>query len=124
VVKAGVLTMTGQGATPFLGFAAGKLAGPTEVRFRARSTAGGNGKVEWRPTPQADAQARAVAFHLASGGWQEVSVRLPAESALGIVRLYLPAQQEPVQLDWIELKPADGEARRSDFELETKGHLP
>jgi arylsulfatase A-like enzyme len=115
VVKAGVLTMTGQGAAPFLGFAAGRLAGPTEVRFRARSTAGGAGKVEWRPTPQADAQARSVAFHLAGGDWQEVSVKLPAEGALGIMRLYLPAQKEPVQLDWVELKPADGKARRSDF---------
>jgi hypothetical protein len=71
--------------------------------------------VEWRPTPQADAQAKSVAFHLAGGDWQEVSVKLPAEGALGIVRLYLPAQKAPVQLDWVELKPAEGKAHRSDF---------
>jgi hypothetical protein len=114
VVKDGVLTMTGKGSAPFLGFAAGKLVGPTEVKFRARSASGGAGKVEWLPTPQAADKARSVAFQLSGGDWQEVSVKLPAEGALGIVRLYLPAQQEPVELDWIELKRTE-QNRRTDF---------
>jgi hypothetical protein len=76
--------------------------------------------VEWLPTPQAADKARSVAFQLTGGDWQEVSVKLPAEGALGIVRLYLPAQQEPVQIDWIELRSAK-ESRRADFQLRTKG---
>lgn len=114
VVKDGVLIVTGKGDAPFLGFTAGKLAGPTEVKFRARSASGGAGKVEWLPAPQANDKAKSVAFHLAGGDWQEVSVKLPAEGALGIVRLYLPAQKEPVQLDWIALDSGK-EKRRSDF---------
>ena len=113
-VKDGIVTVTGKGEEPFLGFAAGKLAGPTVVTFRARSTAGGEGKVEWRPAPQDTAKARSVAFQLAAGDWQEVKVTLPAEGPLGIVRLYLPAQKTPVQLDWIELRSGQ-ERRRSDF---------
>jgi hypothetical protein len=33
---------------------------------------------------------------------------------LGIVRVYLPAQKQPVEVDWIELKAA-GQPRRWDF---------
>ena len=65
--------------------------------------------------PQATAQAKSVAFQLTGSAWQEVSVTLPADGPLGIVRLYLPAQNEPVQLDWIELKPAQGKSQRWDF---------
>jgi hypothetical protein len=115
VVKDGVLTVTGKDDAPFLGFGAGKLAGPAELKFRARTASGGAGKVEWLPTPQANDKARSVPFRLAAGDWQEVSVKLPAEGALGIVRLYLPAQKEPVQLDWIVLQN-EKEKRRSDFQ--------
>ena len=115
VVKDGILTVKGAGSTPFLGFAAGKVSGPAVVLLRVQTAAGGAGKVECLPTPQATTQAQSVAFQLTSGGWQEVSVTLPADGALGIVRLYLPAQKDPVQLDWIELRPAQGKAQRCDF---------
>jgi hypothetical protein len=114
-VKDGILSVNGTGSTPFLGFAAGKAGGPATLAFRAQSAAGGAGKVEWLPTPQATAQAKSVPFQLAGGGWREVSVTLPADGALGIVRLYLPAQREPVLLDWIELKPTQGRTQRWDF---------
>ena len=108
------MTVTGKGEEPFLGLAAGKLVGPAVVKFRARSATGGGGKVEWLPTPQATDKAKSVAFQLTAGDWQEVTVALPAEGALGIVRLYLPAQKAPVQLDWIELQSGQ-DKRRSDF---------
>ena len=114
-VKDGIMTVTGKGDAPFLGFAAGKATGPTVVRFRVRTTTDGAGKVEWLHTPQAADAAKSVAFKVTGGDWQEVSVPLPAEGALGIVRLYLPAQNEPVQLDWIEFKPGEGKPHRSDF---------
>ncbi|NLX95973.1 MAG: sulfatase-like hydrolase/transferase, partial [Rhodopirellula sp.] len=113
-VNDGIVTLTGKGGAPFLGFAAGKLVGPTVVRFRVSSATGGGGKVEWLPTPQATEKAKSVPFHLTAGDWQEMTVALPAEGALGIVRLYLPAQKAPVQLDWIELQSGK-EKRRSDF---------
>ena len=115
VVKDGIVTVTGKGDAPFLGFSAGKTSGPTVVRFRVRTASGSEGKVEWLPTPAAADKAKSVAFQITGGDWQEVSVPLPAEGVLGIVRLYLPAQKESVQLDWIELKPAVGEPQRSDF---------
>jgi hypothetical protein len=114
-VKDGIVTVIGKGDAPFLGFAAGKTSGPVVVKFRVRTTTGGAGKVEWLPTPQAAADAKSVVFQITGGDWQEVSVPLPAEGALGIVRLYPPAQKESVQLDWIELKPAAGQPHRSDF---------
>ena len=114
-VKDGVVIVVGKGNAPFLGLAAGKFAGPSVLRLRARSATGGAGKVEWLPTPQAVDKARSVAFQLAGGDWQELSVALPAEGALGIVRLYLPAATDPVQLDWVELKSGRGKPQRWDF---------
>lgn len=102
VVKAGVVTVTGQGSAPFLGVGAG-LSGPATVRFRARSTGGGEGKVEWLPAANATTEAKSTPFTVAAGGWQEVTVSIPATGPLGIVRLYLPAQKQPVDVDWIEL---------------------
>jgi hypothetical protein len=47
--------------------------------------------------------------------WAEVSAEIPAPGGkAGIVRLFLPAQGAPVQLDWIELI-SDGRTRRWDF---------
>ena len=115
-VQDGIVTVTGKGDAPFLGFGAGRMSGETVVRLRVRTATGGAGKVEWLPTPQAAAAAKSVVFQISGSiDWQEVSVPLPAEGAPGIVRLYLPAQKESVQLDWIELKPAGGKSQRSDF---------
>ena len=115
VVKDGVLTVTGKGVSPFLGLAAGKMGGLTVVKFRARSATDGAGKVEWLPTPQAADKAKSVAFQLAGGEWRELTVELPATGTLGILRLFLPAEKDAVQLDWIELKPSQGKAQRWDF---------
>ena len=115
-VNEGVVTVKGNGDSPFLGITAGKLTGPATMKFRARSTAGGAGKVEFLPTPSSADKARSVAFQVAGGGWQEISVDLPAEGPLGILRLYLPAQNQAVEIDWIELKPESGKPRRWDFQ--------
>ncbi len=115
VVKDGVLTVTGKGATPFLGLSAGKIGGSTVVKFRARSATGGAGKVEWLPTPQAADKAKSVAFQWTGGEWRELTVELPATGTLGILRIYLPAANDAVQLDWIELKPTHGKSQRWDF---------
>ena len=53
-------------------------------------------------------------FTLAPGDWQTVTVQLPAQGPLGILRIYLPAHQQPVDVDWIELKGA-AQPRRWEF---------
>lgn len=113
-VSDSILTVTANSDAPFLGFAAGKLMGPTVVKFRIRSSTAGEGKVEWRPSPAANDKAQFVTYQLAGSEWQDVTVTLPAEGTLGIVRLYLPLQEHPVQIDSIELRSKDGE-RLSDF---------
>lgn len=113
VVKDGVVTVTGQGSAPFLGVGAG-VSGPATVKFRARSAAGGSGKIEWLPAATAIADAKSVPFTIAPGDWQEVTVSIPATGPLGILRLYLPAQKQPVEVDWVELKP-EGKPRRWNF---------
>jgi len=45
----------------------------------------------------------------------ELTVELPAVGTLRILRLYLLAAKEPVEFDWIELKPAEGKSQRWDF---------
>ena len=115
VVKDGIVTVTGKGAAPFLGVGAG-VSGPAVVKFRARAASGGPGKIEWLPAATAAADAKSVPFTLAPGDWQEVTVSLPASGPLGILRLYLPAQQQPVDVDWVELTAA-GKLKRWEFRL-------
>ncbi len=112
-VKEGIVTVTGQGATPFLGVGAG-VNGPASVKFRTRSANGGAGKIEIIPPKGSSSEAKSTSFELKAGNWQETTVNLPATGPLGILRLYLPAQTQTVDLDWVELK-ADNKTRRWDF---------
>ena len=54
-----------------------------------------------------EAEAQSVPFNVRPGDWQELSVNLSAHGALHILRVYLPAQQQPVEIDWVELKAGD-----------------
>lgn len=106
-VAGGVLTVTGQSPSPFLGYGLGQARGPATLKLRVRAPQGGDGKVAWLPPGTKDTLAeKTVAYTLQPGAWQEVEVRLSAQEPLGIVRVYLPAQQQAVELDWIELHPA------------------
>lgn len=113
IVKDGIVTVTGNGAAPFLGVGAG-VKGPAAVNLRARCVNGGAGKIEWIPPGKTQANPESAAFTLKAGDWQTVSVSLPGEGSLGILRVYLPAQKQPVEIDWIELKPSD-KSRKWDF---------
>ncbi|MFM8469628.1 MAG: sulfatase [Limisphaerales bacterium] len=116
VVKDGVVTVTGK-AGAFLGHGMGKLTGPATLKFRARSAAGGAGKVEWLPGGATDAaNAQSVPYDLPAGDWREVSVNLATTGPLGVLRLYLPAASKPVELDWIEISPKAGKPQRWDFD--------
>jgi hypothetical protein len=113
VVKDGSLTIHGTNTAPFLGFPIGRTTGPAVMTLRARSPAGGAGKVEWLPSGVAGqaGTAQSVPFHLPPGGWQEIRVDVPATGPLGIIRIYLPAQQAAVEIDWMELRARNTEHR-------------
>ena len=108
MVKDGILTIKGTSGEPFLGFAPGILAAESKLRFRLRC-AGGSGKVAWLPNPNtkpADAP-KSVEFMVKAGEWAEISVAIPAPGGKpGIVRLYLPAQDSTVEIDWLEIGPS------------------
>lgn len=110
VVKDGIVTVTGKGDAPFLGVGAG-VEGPAKVSFRVRSAKGGAGQVEWIPSGK---EAQSVPFQIPAGDWQDIRADIPATGPLGILRLYLPAQSAPVELDHVELK-GTGKPKRWDF---------
>lgn len=112
-VKAGIVTVKGKTDLPFLGVAAG-VEGPATVTFRVRCAEGGPGKLEWIPPGTSQTQTATAPFTLKPGDWQTAKVEIPAKGPLGIARIYLPAQKQPVEIDWIELKgPAKN--KRWDF---------
>ena len=108
------LTVSGTGPNPFLGFAAGGAKGPGSITFRLRAKDGGRGKIEWIPTGATPAESRSVEYQFSADDWQEVRVDLPADALMGILRLHLPAQNQPVDVDWIDLQSAT-KPRRWDF---------
>lgn len=116
VVVNGALLVTAKGPAPFLGYGLGKQPGPAVVKLRARSAVGGAGKVEWLSAGKAGdpSRVKAVPFELPGGDWQEVHVAVPAMGPQTILRLYPPAQQQPVEIDWIEYK-AHGAPQRWKF---------
>lgn len=106
-VRDGSLQVIGSGPSPFLGFAAGQLAGPAVVTLRVRAADGGAGQIQWLPSPTATNQAQSVPFRIAPGDWHTIEVKVPASGPLGILRVYLPAVQQPVEVDRIQLQAGD-----------------
>ena len=107
-VKDGILRLTDIGGACFLGMAAGKHSGPSSVKFRIKAQPG-TSHFDWFPSG-IGSPAKSVPFTLKGGDWEEVTVELPAEGPLGIVRLYVPKQTQPVEIDWIELASIAGGA--------------
>ncbi len=105
-VKEGILRLTSIGAECFLGFSAAKHSGPTTAKFRIKAQAG-RSHFDWLPGGVGGKPQR-VDFTLKGGDWEEITVELPAEGPLGIVRLYLPMQERAVEIDWIELTSKNG----------------
>ncbi|MCU0875933.1 MAG: hypothetical protein MUE50_26695, partial [Pirellulaceae bacterium] len=98
----------------FLGFAAGKHSGAGTVKLRIKAS-GGAAHFDWLPGGVQD-QAHSVPFTLAGGDWQEVTIEVPATGPLGIVRIYLPKQDQPIEIDWIEITSnRGGEPTRTEF---------
>jgi arylsulfatase A-like enzyme len=117
-IRDGALVVEGDGRNPFLGLTRLKHEGPVTLRLRVRS-AGGAGKVQWRTAVQEEfpASGQVLEFALVAGSdWRETSVVLPVAGSLLHLRLYLPAQKKPVELDWVELSTPTGQPQRWDFQ--------
>lgn len=118
VVSQGIITITGK-ANAFLGHGMGKMTGPATLSLRIRSSTGGEAKVEWLPLGTADPTVvKSVPYKVQAGDWQQISVNLDDTGSLGTMRVYLPASQQPLEVDWIEVrgKAAKSKPQRWEFE--------
>ena len=100
----GSLHIEADGQPPFLGISQLSHLGPVMLRLSAKS-AGGRTKVQWRTSKQKTfPTGQVVDFTLpASAHGEEVGIELPIKGALLHLRLYLPVQTQPVDLNWVEL---------------------
>jgi arylsulfatase A-like enzyme len=100
-VEGGSLKLEKLNPNSFLGFAAGKHQGPSQVKLRLKGSVG-EAHVDWLPDGPG-APAKVVMYRSTSDQWQEITVEIPADSALGIVRIYFPANSQIVEVDSIEI---------------------
>jgi len=94
------------------------LSGPLELRLIARSSRGGQGRLQWktRKQEQFPRSGQTVEYELPAGdAWQEITVKLPIQGAAGIVRLYLPAEETPVEVRSIRYTDQQGRAKTWNF---------
>ncbi len=104
VVVDGALRIVGRDALPFLGTARVRSTGPMKMTMRVRAPSGGTGRVAWRVDGQDEfpESGQAVDFSLpASDDWQEVSAMVPVRGRTNVVRLYLPADEGPLEIQSI-----------------------
>ena len=74
--------VVGIGRQPFLGTAQVRFNGPLTLKLRARSKAGGKGRVHWRTAGQDSfpESSQIATYDLPAGTtWQDVSVSLPVQ---------------------------------------------
>ncbi|MCP4784917.1 MAG: sulfatase [Fuerstiella sp.] len=119
----GAIRVTGEGRLPFLGTGQVKLNGPLTLKLRARSTAGGKGRVHWRTSGQQTfpESAQVVNYNLPKGTtWQDITVLLPIEGKAGVIRLFLPAEETAVEVQSIQFLDEDGGQKTWDFALRAK----
>ena len=118
VAMDGAVRITGTGRNPFLGTAQVRLSGPLTLKLRARSSIGGKGRVQWRIPPQEDfpESGQLVTYDLPGGNeWREITVQLPIEGNVGVIRLFLPAEESSVELQSIEYQDMRGRKKAWDF---------
>lgn len=114
----GVLTVSGTGAagTAFLGHAAGALTAPATVTLRIRSESGGTGRIDCLPQGAAQPDNKvSTTFDIPKGDWHTISVDLKHRGRIGVLRLYLPVDRSPIEIDQIEIVRAQGKTERWSF---------
>lgn len=96
------MTISGLAKDSFLGYNATGHSGPGTVKFRIKAAAG-DSRLDWLPGGVQD-KAQSVPFALVGGDWEEITINVPATGPLGIIRLRLPEQELPIEIDWIEIR--------------------
>ena len=109
-IKDGVLTLQCQGQSSFIANASFRHVGPARITVRAKRSAPGKGKVQWRTADQAGFQpGHDMAFELpAAGAWGEASVDVPVKGTLIHIRLFPGVGKSGVEIDWIRVARPDG----------------
>ena len=125
----GALRIEADGRAPFLGTAQVRIAGPLTLTLRIQSRAGGVGKVQWKTSEQEafPETGQVVDFTVpASAEWQDIQVQVPIDGRPGIIRLYLPTHESPVELQTIRFANDRSEVKVWSFPTfrETKGRNP
>ena len=110
-VKDGMLHLTGPAGkrNAFLGTAQVKYGSPMKLKLRVRSPSGGPGLGHWKAAKQEDfpEDKQQGAFGIpAAADWQDVAVDLPVDEPTSTVRLYVPTNQGPIDLQVIEYSDA------------------
>jgi hypothetical protein len=114
----GVIQITRGGHQPFLGTAQVKFDGPLTLRLRARSKAGGTGRVHWRTAGQDlfPESSQMATYDLPAGTtWQDVTVSLPVQGKPAVIRLYFPAGKTAVEVQSIQFTNKSGQEKSWDF---------
>ena len=101
-IKDGIMHLTDMGDTSFLGLTAGKLGGASTVTFRIKAKAGVS-HLDWLPDGPGG-EAHSVEYTAKGGDWEEITVKIPANGPLGVVRLYFPKETTAAQVDWVTLQ--------------------
>ena len=114
VVRDGIAYITNIGRPGILLFPASKHSGASTTTFRIKAKAR-RYRLGWGMPIPADIDERSTRFTLKSDDWQEVTVHIPSQGQLGMVRLYLRMQEQPVEIDWIEIKSINGKRTRIEF---------
>jgi arylsulfatase A-like enzyme len=120
-IQSDSLQIAGAGGQPFLANAQVRADGPVEIKLRIRIHTSGTGRIQWRTEDQATfpSTGQSTSFLVRGGDWQELSVPLTAQGRVIHVRLFPPVQEQPVEIDWIEIASTgagDKESQRWDFQ--------
>lgn len=111
-----VVTGTGQQGTAFLGHATGRMQAPATVKLRVRSASGGAGKIDCLLKGAADpSEIVTTPFHVQPGDWQDIVVSLRHSGPLGTMRLYLPVSEAPIEINQLDIQPAQGKGESWTF---------
>ena len=124
ISKDHTLRITATGRQLFLANAKIGVEGPVQVRLRIRTAKNGEGRLQWRTKDQEGfpETGQRKSFLINGGEWRELAVPLNVKGQLLHLRLVLPAQKEPIDIDWIEIRSADENVKatkRWDFNNST-----
>jgi hypothetical protein len=104
-IKDGALKVVSIGKNSFVASAKIPARGPGVLRFRMLSPKSGEGKIQWRAKGQASfpESGQVHPFLVEGGAWQEHEVAIDEKDGIVHLRLFVPQQKQPVEIDWIEI---------------------